>query len=87
MPRRSVQNDLAISEVRVPITVGMRVVVDMAGFRRYGLTVAEKPSSVHGTVVSAGSDRITVDLDDRLFGRDTVTVGSERVTPAQSMDA
>jgi hypothetical protein len=65
----------------------MRVVVDMAGFRRYGLTVAENASSVHGTVVSVGSDRITVNLDDKLFGLDTVIVESVRVTPAQSMDA
>ncbi len=70
------------------LTVGMRVVVDMAGFRRYGLTVAETASSVYGTVVSVvGPDRITVNLHDKLFGLDTLIVESARVTRARSMDA
>jgi hypothetical protein len=66
----------------VQVAVGMPVVVDMTGFRRYGLSVGEEASVVCGTVVAIGPDGITVRLEARLLGLDTVTVAAERVSPA-----
>jgi hypothetical protein len=67
----------------VHLTVGMPVVVDMAGFQRYGLSVGEEASVVCGTVVAMGPDGITVRLEARLLGLDTVTVAPELVTAAR----
>ena len=65
------------------VEVGMPVVVDMAGFERYGLSVGEEGSSLCGRGVAIGDAGITVKLEARILGLDTVTVASERVTAAR----
>jgi hypothetical protein len=63
----------------VQAAVGMAVMVDMAGFRRYGISVGQVPP-VRGKIVALGPAGVTVKLTAVLAGLDTVTVEPARVT-------
>ena len=65
----------------VEAKVGLPVMVDMAGFHRYGVAVAQT-TPVSGTIVALGPAGITVKLDALLDGLDTVTLEPGRVTAA-----
>src|SRR5207302_3818975 len=65
----------------VNAAVGMPVIVDMGGFRRYGISLGEG-TSARGTIVAVGPAGITIKLDDVLAGLDTVTKEPARVTAA-----
>jgi len=60
----------------------MRVIVDLADFHRWGVTV-RRTTPASGTIVALGPAGITVKLDAVPEGLDTVTVGADRVTAEQ----
>jgi hypothetical protein len=63
-------------------TVGMPVRVNMAGFRRHGISIADRVRPVDGRVVAVGLKGVTVKLDTVLEGLDTVTIESRRLAAA-----
>ena len=52
--------------------------VNLSGFRRYGVSVAQTPP-VHGRIVALGRAGVTVKLNAVTEGLDTVTVKPDRV--------
>jgi hypothetical protein len=60
-------------------TVGTPVQVNMAGFRRYGISIGDRVPPVDGRVVAVGLKGVTVKLDTVLEGLDTVTIESRRL--------
>ncbi len=65
----------------VQAQVGMPVLVDMGGFRRYGISIDGAPP-VRGKIVALGRAGVTVKLNAVLAGLDTLTVKPGRVAVA-----
>ena len=63
---------------RAPIEAGMPVLVNLAGFQRYGISV-DQPHPVSGRIVAVGPAGVTVKLNAVLDGLDTITVEPGRV--------
>ncbi len=61
--------------------IGMRVMVDMAGFSKDGVSMGTG-ASMGGTITAIGPQGITVQLFGTVAGVNVVTVDPSRVTAA-----